>query len=87
MQGGSIPPSSTKSAIYQGKYPRWTKGLFPRPTFPPDQALSAELAASTRHNECSARIVGDLRGHPRTEIGRMTTPWLSDSRPFSCDTG
>ena len=28
---GSIPPSSTKSGIYQVKCTEWTKGSFPRP--------------------------------------------------------
>jgi hypothetical protein len=45
----------------------WMDGrVVPPSNLPPDQALLAELAASTRDSERSARPVGDLRGHPRT---------------------
>jgi hypothetical protein len=43
------------------------------PTTVVDQAFSADPAASTRDNRPTAGIVGELEGHLRTEIGRMTT--------------
>ena len=46
-RGSSIPPSSTKSAIYQGKCTKMDEGFFPRPGHRKTWGDSVEMAPLT----------------------------------------
>ncbi len=73
MQGGSIPPSSTKSGIYQGKYTEMDGGVVPPSNTRVDQGRCGGIVALIRLStvETSAGEAGyRSRG---TEIGRMTS--------------
>ena len=73
MQGGSIPPSSTKSGIYQGKCTGWTKGSFPRPTALDDLGIPARSIRQTRYFVAVHRMLAIARDVTRTEFGRITS--------------